>query len=126
MTHLVPPYLTTIGKSKTKKLTPAQVKAKQEHDTWLKKQNLHPDQLSKKSRNEDSRLPDLRQRTPVALSNTFAPGGAKTGIMENLRNEKPHVQAEIMAKAKQVAIPYNKGPAMFCSKYDDPKYFGKK
>jgi hypothetical protein len=109
--HLVPPYLTTIGKSKSKKLTPAQVKANAEHEAWLKKQNLHPTQL--KPKKAVGNLPDLSQRTPVILSNTFAPGGAKIGIMENLRHEKPHVQAEILAKAAACAPAYSKGPIQF-------------
>jgi hypothetical protein len=107
--HLAPPNLTTTGKSKTKKLTPAQIKAKAEHDAWLKKQNLHPTQLAKNKRKEDSKLLDLRQRTPVILSNSFAPGGFKIGIMENLRHEAPHVQAEILAKAAACAPAFSKG-----------------
>ena len=45
--HLAHPGLSNINtKSKPKKLTPSQQKAKAEHDNWLKKRGFHPDQLA--------------------------------------------------------------------------------
>jgi hypothetical protein len=118
--HLVHPSLTTTGKTK-KKPTKAQLKAKSEHEAWLKKQGLHPDQLSSKGtkRSKQNELPDLSVRVPVELSNSFAPVSGKTGIMENLHKEPIHVQNAIKDKANRVIPLYNKGPYQLSSENED-------
>ena len=58
--HLVGPYLTTTRyngekkKSKSKRLK----KAHAEHETWLRKQGIHPDQLAKKTKTAINKIPD--------------------------------------------------------------------
>ncbi len=48
--HLVGPYMTTTNykKRKQKGLTKRDRDAKAEHDKWLRKQGVHPDQLAEK------------------------------------------------------------------------------
>ena len=45
--HLEKVYINNYGKCKTK-LNAKQQRAKQEHEAWLKKRGLHPDQLKNK------------------------------------------------------------------------------
>jgi len=123
--HLVHPSLSKLGKSK-KKVSKTQEKAKADHEAWLRKNNIHVDQLSKTKRTVN-KLPDLSERTPVKLSNGFAPGGLKSGIMENLHNETPEVRAAILEKARAIAPAYSKGPAQYLGTSKDAwRHAGKK
>ena len=62
--QMVGPYLTTTRyNSKKKKPNSKQLKAQAEHDKWLRKQGVHPDQLAAKKRKDVSinSIPDYRE-----------------------------------------------------------------
>lgn len=131
--HLVGPYMTTTKyNSKGKKVANSERerKAKAEHDAWLRKRGLHPDQKSS-ARNskpiEINRIPDYRAdlRNTVPLSNAVG-NGFKSGVMENLHKEKPEVQKEILAKAKRMAPAYSKGAYQYITPGSELADLGKK
>jgi hypothetical protein len=127
--HMVHAGLNDINlKSKTKKLTPAQIKAKAEHEKYLKSQGLHPDQLAARAKK-----PSLLKKRYAAddgtapCSNGFAHAGAKKSIFDSQWQrtyEDDPAMAEREAEAlraaeslKQDLIPlYNKGPIQLKSK----------
>lgn len=47
--HLEKVYINNYGKTK-KKLNAKQLRAKQEHEAWLRKRGLHPDQIAEKKK----------------------------------------------------------------------------
>jgi hypothetical protein len=104
--HLLGPMYNTNGSTKTKS-SAKQFKAKAEHEAWLRANGVHPDQLKSKSKFKNA-LPSYKT-DGVQLSNTIQDGGRAKGVMANLYKEKPHVQNEILAKAKGVTQLYNKG-----------------
>lgn len=131
--HLVGPYMTTTKyNSKGKKVANSEKerKAKAEHDAWLRKRGLHPDQKSAaKNTNkvEINRIPDYRAdlRNSVPLSNAVG-NGFKSGVMENLHKEKPEVQKEILAKASRCMPLYNKGGYQYATEGTDMTTVGSK
>lgn len=79
--HLAPVFVSTINQGKIKqKLTAPQKRALAEHDVWLRKRGLHPDQLkakkSKKRDKEESTFTYESRRT-VPTSNTVGNGFKK-------------------------------------------------
>lgn len=130
--HLVGPYMTTTKyNSKGKKVpnSERERKAKLEHEAWLRKRGLHPDQKAKNpiKKAEINRIPDYRAdlRNSVPLSNAVG-NGFKNGVMENLHKEKPEVQKEILAKASRVMPLYNKGGLQYCTPDTDLTTVGSK
>lgn len=131
--HLVGPYMTTTkynGKGKKVANSAKERKAKAEHEAWLRKRGLHPDQksASKSTKKvEINRIPDYRAdlRNNVPLSNGVG-NGFKTGVMENLHKEKPEVQKEILAKASRCMPLYNKGGYQYATKGTDMTTVGSK
>lgn len=121
--HLVGPALNTNGKTK-KKPTPAQLRAKAEHEAWLKKQGLHPDQLAaKQSNKKPAKLKSWKGAvdSSAPCSNGFALGGAKKSVFDsewqNPYEDDPEMaqrEAQALAKAQalksQIMPLYNKGP----------------
>jgi len=82
--HLVGPYMTTTNykKRKQKGLTKRDREAKVEHDKWLRKQGVHPDQLAeKKAKNGNTVLnsiPDYTDgRRGLPTSDRIDSGGYK-------------------------------------------------
>jgi hypothetical protein len=78
--HLMGPYMTTTkynSKKSNRKKTAKQLKAEAEHDKFLRKQGVHPDQLAaKKKRNDLNSIPDYKANKPdVELSNKIAGHG---------------------------------------------------
>lgn len=67
---------------------------------------------------------DRRDVTEVCVGDINT--GNKRGIMANIQNEPEHVQAEILKKASQVSIGYNKGGYMYITPGIDPKTLGRK
>lgn len=135
--HLVGPYMTTTkynGKGKKRANTEAQRKADAEHDAWLRKRGLHPDQKPLRDAIQKSKgakpvnnIPDYREgiRSTVPLSNGVG-NGFKTGVMENLHREKPEVQKEILAKASRCMPLYNKGGYQYATEGTDMTTVGSK
>ena len=65
------------SKKSNRKKTAKQLKAEAEHDKFLRKQGVHPDQLAaKKKRNDLNSIPDYKANKPdVELSNKIAGHG---------------------------------------------------
>jgi len=97
--------------------------AKDFHERWLKKHNVHPDQIKKRPKHKN-KIPSYKTEKFV-LSNTVA-NGFKTGIMETLHLEAPHIQRAILDKAARVAPLYNKGGYQFVTDGIDIKTIGSK
>lgn len=79
--HMAPIFVSTVNNGKIKKkLTAPQLRAKAEHEAWLTKRGLHPDQLkakkSKKRDKEESTFTYESRRT-VPTSDTVGNGFKK-------------------------------------------------
>ena len=63
--HLVGPYMTTTNykKRKQKGQTTADRNAQVEHDKWLRKMGVHPDQLAAKPKVAVNKIPDYSNRS---------------------------------------------------------------
>jgi len=123
--HMVHPGLTTLRTdNKRKKLTAKQQKAKEDHDAWLRKQGLHPDQLAARAgKKRPSKLEftlTLDDSSPKC-GNGFAPGGYKKSVFDSqwqrTYDDDPLLaerEADALKKAEalksQLAPLYNKGP----------------
>jgi hypothetical protein len=122
--HLVHPGLTTLntGKSK-KKINVKQQRALAQHESWLKSQGLHPQQLAQRQDRRPKILvpAPVKKNTGLECSNGFAPGGAKKSVFDSRwtgrydddpslaqREELALQQAE--ALKSRLAPLYNKGP----------------
>lgn len=128
--HLERAFVTTTnysGKGKRKPNTAAQRKADAEHDAWLRKRGLHPDQRKDKQIKSTATIPNYREgiTSKIPLSNAVG-NGYKSGVMENLHKEKPEVQKEILAKASRCMPLYNKGGYQFATDGTDMKMVGSK
>lgn len=121
------PSLTTLNtKKKKKKLSAKQEKAKQEHETWLKNQGIHPEQIKARKGNEGpKKLKNhlTKDTTSLPCGNGFAPGGAKKSVFDSEWNrtyeDDPAMaerEAEALKRAEErkadIMPLYNKGPAM--------------
>ena len=78
--HLMGPYMTTTkynSKKSNRKKTAKLLKAEAEHDKFLRKQGVHPEQLAaKKKRRDLNSIPDYKANKPdVQLSNKIAGHG---------------------------------------------------
>jgi len=112
--HMERAFLTTThyGSRSQKPANTAKLRKSQtEHDRWLRKQGLHPEQLQARPRVKvPVVLPDYRTDQSLPVSNNIrVDGGRQTGIMANLHRESPAVQAKIREWAGKVAPLYNKG-----------------
>lgn len=122
--HLANPGLTTTssGTSK-KKLNVKQERAKQEHDAWLRKQGLHPDQIAAKKSNAKKKLKlDLVvNKGGPQCTNGFTNGGFRTSVFDSNWNRRYEddpklAEREALALRKAEALKadllplYNKGP----------------
>lgn len=120
--HLEKPYINNIGSSK-KKPSAKQLKAKAEHEAWLKSQGLHPDQLAAKPKAAPRKLKTVVtvDMTGPQVTNGFAPGGAKKSVFDSewkhtYDDDPVMADRERIALAKAEAIKanlyplYNKGP----------------
>jgi hypothetical protein len=133
MTHFAHPALsTTKYSSKGKKApnTASARKAKVDHDSWLQKQGLHPEQreLAKAfNGTHKNSFPDLKVESKVPLGNNIpVKGGFRNGVLDNLHKESPATQAAILDKASRVDIGYNKGGLILVTPGMDPTTLGSK
>ena len=129
--HLVGPYLTTTRYNSKSKLNAKQQKAQAEHEAWLRKQGLHPDQLAtrkafKGTNKPQKNMPDYKVENTIPLSNTIVDGGRARGIMANLHKEKPEVQQAILDKASRVMPLFNKGGLQYATPETDMTTVGSK
>jgi hypothetical protein len=120
--HLEKPYINNIGSTK-KKPSAKQLKAKAEHEAYLRKMGLHPEQLAAKPRQAPRKLTQVVtvDNTGPQVSNGFAPGGAKKSVFDSewkrtYQDDPVMAEREKAALAKAEAIKanlyplYNKGP----------------
>lgn len=119
--QLLKPYINNIGSTKTK-ATAKQLQAKAEHEAWLKKNGVHPDQLKHKPKVKNS-LPSYKTEK-VNLSNTIVDGGRNKSIMANIYKESEAVQRKILEKAKRTEMAYNKGGLVYVTDGMDIKTMG--
>jgi len=131
--HMEKAYLTTTnysGKGKRSPNTAAARKAKADHDAWLRKQGLHPEQraLAKAIKGvHRNALPDLTVESRYELSNNIkVDGGYQKGIMTKLRDESPETQKEILAKAARTAPAFSKGAYQYITPGADLSDLGRK
>lgn len=104
--HLLGPMYNSNGKCKPKP-TAKQIQAKAEHDAWLRKNGVHPEQLTM-AKHHKIKIPSYKTEK-TELSNTIVDGGRANGVMANLYKESAHVQTQVMAKVAGVTQLYNKG-----------------
>lgn len=129
--HLVGPYLTTTRYNGKKKLNAKEQRAKADHEAWLRKQGLHPDQLAtrkafKGSSKPQTSLPSYKVDNSIPLSNNIVDGGRVKGIMANLHKEPEHVQKEILYKASRCMPLFNKGGIQYATPGEDMTQVGTK
>lgn len=105
--QLMKPYFTTTKTGRSTKPSAKQQQAKAEHEAWLKRNGVHPEQLTKAKLHKNA-LPSYKT-DKTQLSNTIVDGGRASGIMANLYKEPEHVQKQIVAKIASVTPLYNKG-----------------
>ena len=79
--HLVGPYMTTTQYSRKKKKPNAkQARANAEHEKWLRKRGVHPEQLeAKKKKNANVSIlsvPDYSSDRPTIPTSDVIPGGS--------------------------------------------------
>lgn len=119
--QLLKPQINNIGSTKTKQ-SAKQLKAKADHEAWLKKNGVHPDQLKHKPKIKVA-LPSYKTEK-VQLSNTIVDGGRNKSIMANLYKESEAVQRKILEKAKRTEMAYNKGGLVYVTDEMDIKTMG--
>lgn len=134
--HLVGPHLTTTRYNSRRKKNKKQLRADAEHEAWLRKRGLHPDQKPLRDAMRDAKgkvslnnLPDYKEqsRETAPLSNNIAVrGGFKTGVMNNLINESAQTRKEILNKAKRIAPSYSKGAYQYITPASDLTDLGRK
>ncbi len=119
--QLLKPFINNIGSTKTKP-SEKQLQAKAEHEAWLKKNSVHPDQLKHKPKAKNT-FPSYKTEK-VHLSNTIVDGGRNKSIMANLYKESDAVQRKILEKAKRIDMAYNKGGLVYVTDGMDIKTMG--
>lgn len=120
---LVHPSLNLIGKNK-KKLNVKQQRALVEHESWLKKQGLHKDQISKKTKIISKPTHINNDTNGPKLSNKIVAGGFKKTIWDS-QWKRTYEDDPLMAEREDDALrnadakkhyimqTYNKGPVMY-------------
>jgi|TARA_R110002153_G_scaffold123868_1_gene270017 hypothetical protein len=115
--HLLGPHMTTTkynSKKSNRKKTAKMIKAEAEHDKFLRKQGVHPEQLAaKKKRQAINDIPDYKSHKPkVALSNKIAAHGPAKESM-TYSGERQLLGIATMHKSNMVPI--------FADKKEDAK-----
>lgn len=129
--HLLPAYYTTTKtKSKSSKSKSGKPYASQ-HDVWLLKRGLHPEQIKTKKTADKSWRSQYSESLKVDRGDYVSSGMSgsassciKRGVMANLHREPPEVQKAILEKASRVMPLYNKGGLQLLSPADDLKTVG--
>ena len=119
--QLLKPYFTTTRSSGRSKASSKLLQKQMEHEAWLRKNGVHPDQLNPEKR---GKLKATYNPESIKTSDTIVDGGRVSGVMANLHNEPAHVQRAILDKAKRVETAYNKGPLVFVTDGMDIKTMG--
>lgn len=120
--QLMKPYFTTTKTGRSTKPSAKQVQAKAEHEAWLRRNGVHPEQLTKAKLHKNA-LPSYKTEK-VQLSNTVVDGGRVHGIMANLHKESAATRAAILEKASRAVPLYNKGGLQLLGKNEDMTRIG--
>ena len=128
--HLLPAYFTTTKTKKKKKasLTKSQI----EHQIWLEKRGLSPNQLKSKTKPDNNWAEEYASTLRVEKKYESADmvgssdSCTKKGVMANIHKEPEHVQREILEKASRVMPLYSKGGLQFATPGTDMKMVGSK
>lgn len=128
--HLLPAYFTTTSNTKKKKSKPS--KSDVEHQKWLQKQGLSPEQLKRKKSVDSNWKEEYtssirvdRRYKSLGMSGT-KDSCIKRGVMNNLHKEPEHVRKEILDKASRCMPLYNKGGLQYATPETDMKTVGTK
>ena len=127
--HLLPAYFTTTN-TKKKKTKPS--KSDLEHQKWLAKRGLLPQQvkakikLDNKWQEEYSKTIKVERKYQSAEMTGSSDSCAKKDIMSRLHKEPEHVKKQILDKASRVMPLYNKGGLQYCTPETDIKTVGTK
>lgn len=137
--HIVHAGLSDINTTKSKKkLTAKQIRAKIEHEAWLKQHGLHQDQLAaRKSKATKLRKSFVMNKDELQCSNGFARGGFKTSVFDSNWNKRYEDNPELAAREaialrkaeelkKSIAPAYSKGAYQLITKGSDLKTLGRK
>ena len=129
--HLLPAFYTTTifnRKSTNKGKTKAQI----EHEKWLEKRGLSPNQLKTKKKLDSnwkeeyaSVLKVDRKYESVEMTGS-SDACAKKDIMTRLHKEPEHIRKEILEKASRVMPLFNKGGLQYATPETDMKTVGTK
>lgn len=127
--HLLPAYFTT---TRTKKKKSKTKKSDLEHQAWLAKRGLLPQQLKAKIRLDSNWKEEYNRSIKVERKYESAEmigskdSCAKKDIMTRLHKEADHVKKEILDKASRVMPLYNKGGLQYATPETDMKSVGTK
>ncbi len=128
--HLLPAYFTTTSNRSKKKSKPK--KSDVEHQKWLAKRGLLPQQLKEKIKLDNNWKTEYaksikveRKYVSVEMSGS-SDSCAKKDIMSRLHREPEHVKKEILDKASRVMPLYNKGGLQYVTPETDMKMVGSK
>lgn len=127
--HLLPAYYTTTS-FKKKKNKPS--KSDLEHQAWLAKRGLLPQQLKAKIKLDNNWKEEYNRSIKVERKYESAEmigskdSCAKKDIMTRLHKEADHVKKEILDKASRVMPLYNKGGLQYATPETDMKSVGTK
>lgn len=128
--HILPAYYTTTVSRRKKKTKQKQLS---QHDIWLLKKGLHPEQIKLKKTVDKNWKTEYTNSMMVDRSTRnydqkqFTAGDcSKRDIMTNLHKEKPEVREEILQKAKRTAPLYSKGGYQYITDGTSLKEIGKK
>lgn len=127
--HLLPAYFTT---TRTKKKKSKTKKSDLEHQAWLSKKGLLPQQLKAKIKLDSNWKEEYNRSIKVERKYESAEmigskdSCAKKDIMTRLHKEADHVKKEILDKASRVMPLYNKGGLQYATPETDMKSVGTK
>lgn len=102
--HLCKPHINNIGNHK-KKPSAKLLRAREEHDQYLRKMGLHPDQLAAKPKAAPAKLKTVVKvdRSTPEVSNGFAPGGAKKSVFDS-EWQRRYEDDPVMAERERIAL----------------------
>lgn len=127
--HLLPAYYTTTN-SKKRKSKPS--KSDVQHQKWLEKRGLSPNQLKAKKKldinwqEEYTKTIKVERKYESVEMSGSRDSCAKKDIMTRLHKEPEHVRKEILDKASRVMPLYNKGGLQYATPETDMKSVGTK
>ena len=127
--HLLPAYFTTTSNKKKKSKVK---KSDIEHQAWLAKRGLLPQQVKAKIKLDNNWKEEYTSSIKVERKYESAKmigskdSCAKKDIMTRLYKEPEHVRKEILDKASRVMPLYNKGGLQYVTPETDIKTVGSK